>query len=352
MAPFSYLGFVRDQLFHSSTLPVAKADLTGKTAIVTGSNVGLGLESARHLASMNPAHLILAVRSVDKGEKAKADILNTTGYTGKLEVWHLDLSSFDNVRKFAERVERECNRLDILLENAGIASNAWNTTPDNWELTLQTNVLSTTLLALLLLPLLRRTVRSDPTSTPRLILVGSEVHFWAKFPEQDAERPLAALNDQSRFLGQDRYFISKLLDLIVARKIASVLRSSTFEEDKKISVYCPNPGFCFSELGREDQSWGFYLFQQAIARTTEQGSRTFVWCAAAPEAAGAGHDVFEGVGGEKSSGVFWSECKPREESDWILSEKGQAVSAKVWGEIKEVMWKEGGEKIKDVLKDF
>ncbi len=70
--------------------------LTGRVAIVTGSNVGLGFETAVHLAQLEPKVLILAVRSVDKGEKAKQSIVQRTGIDpGQVQVWELDLANFD-----------------------------------------------------------------------------------------------------------------------------------------------------------------------------------------------------------------------------------------------------------------
>ena len=98
-------------------LPIAKTDLTDRTVIVTGnffsfpnlslfsgSNVGLGLEAARHLARMSPKKLILACRSTDKGNTAVRSINEITGVAkGVVECWELDLSSFENVKAFAKR---------------------------------------------------------------------------------------------------------------------------------------------------------------------------------------------------------------------------------------------------------
>ena len=96
-------------------LPLSTTDLSGRTAIVTGtldvvidltvgSNVGLGLEAARHLARMNPKKLILACRNQEKGQRAVRYINETTG-VGKdvVETWELDLASFDSVKAFAKR---------------------------------------------------------------------------------------------------------------------------------------------------------------------------------------------------------------------------------------------------------
>ncbi len=266
MAPFSMMDFLKSQLI--TGLPVIKKDLSGQIVIVTGANVGLGLETAKHLATMNPARLIIACRNLDKGEAAVLDIKATPGSTQAVEVWKLDLCSFQSVKEFQKRIYSDLERLDILIENAGIATNKWDMTQDGYEMTLQTNVLSTTLLALLSLPKMRETVRKFATR-PRLVIVGSEVHFWAQFPEQSEAKAIAALNDKAKFVPGDRYFVSKLLDLFVTREIVEHLKVSGHPEDKSIDVNCANPGLCHSELSRHDDGWRLYLMKLMLARSTE-----------------------------------------------------------------------------------
>lgn len=116
-------------------LPLTSLDLTGRTVVVTGSNVGLGLEATKHFYDMNPSRLILAVRSVEKGEAAKNAILkagkNSKGT--KVDVWRLDLNSFESTKAFAKKANDELDRLDVFLANAGISTRQWTTTKDGWE---------------------------------------------------------------------------------------------------------------------------------------------------------------------------------------------------------------------------
>jgi len=123
-------------------LPDVALDLTGRTVIVTGSNVGLGLEAAKRFYAMNPARLILAVRSTSKGETAREAILETgkehaahrnTRDEARIDVWPLDLADFASVQRFAKRCETELERIDILLENAAVISPEWSMTKDGWE---------------------------------------------------------------------------------------------------------------------------------------------------------------------------------------------------------------------------
>jgi retinol dehydrogenase 12 len=124
------------------TLPDTVVDLRGRTVIVTGSNGGLGLEAAKRFYAMNPARLILAVRTISKGEDAKKTILEAGKKEGphgtvngetSIEVWALDLSNFESVRRFAKQCENELERIDILLENAALQIGNWSVTNDGWE---------------------------------------------------------------------------------------------------------------------------------------------------------------------------------------------------------------------------
>ena len=188
-----FLYFLRSQLF--PFLPYPKDDLTGQTIIVTGANVGLGLEAARHFTRLRAAKVILGVRSLDKGEKARQSIEESTQRRGAVEVWQLDLSSFESVKQFAARVDK-LDRLDAIVENAGVATRTYTRTEDN-ESTITTNVVSTFLLALLVLPKLRETAIKFNV-TPRLSVVTSAVHEWTDLPERKNTGIFETLNDKER----------------------------------------------------------------------------------------------------------------------------------------------------------
>ena len=169
----SYLPkFLYSQFFVTPQVPTT--DCTGKTVIITGANVGLGKEAARHFTRLNVKKLIIACRSIEKGEAAKADIEASTGRKGVIEVWQLDLSSYESVKDFAKRAQG-LERIDTLLENAGVATNNFYEVAGN-ESTITVNVVSTFLLALLLLPKLQETSKKFNIK-PTLTIVSSEVHF-------------------------------------------------------------------------------------------------------------------------------------------------------------------------------
>lgn len=321
MAPFSMPKFLSGQLF--TRLHIEKRDLSGQTIIVTGANIGLGKETARHLADMKPARLILAVRNTQKGQDAADDIKATSGCLN-VEVWELDLGNFSSVKAFAKRVNSDLQRLDVLIENAGIATDKWEQTSDGYESTLQVNVIATTMLALLCMPKLRETVRNFRKEV-RLVLVGSEVHFWAQFVEQDAAKPIAELNKKEIFAPQDRYFVSKLLDMLVTREFGERLNSSAHPEDKSILVNCPNPGLCHSSLSRNDAGYSLYIMKLLLARSTEYGARNFVFAALADQT---------------NQGEYVTDCSFAEPSDYVISPKGKQTQKTVWSELQEILRKE------------
>lgn len=319
MAPKTMPSFLYSQLF--ARLQLVEHDLSGQTVIVTGANVGLGKEAARHLAGMSPSRLILAVRNLAKGKEAADDVITTTG-NKNVEVWQLDLSSFASVKAFAQKVHSDLTRLDILIENAGIAAGEWRRTDDGHESTLQVNGISTALLALLILPKMRETVKTFQTKA-RIVIVGSEVHYWAKTVEMQSASPITQLNKEEAFVPDDRYRVSKLLSLFIARALGESLTNSSVAEDQSITVNCVNPGLCHSELAR-DAGWFLYIMKLLLARTTEYGARNLVWAA-----------LFE----QDVQGEYISDCAIHEPSDFAISSAGQDAQKNVWKDFESIFAK-------------
>lgn len=198
-------AFLYQQLFVTPTLDPSLS-FAGQTVIVTGANAGLGFSAAQQIAQRGASKLILAVRTLSKGETAAAQIRDSlsTSLSGKgpgIEVWPLDLSRYQSVKDFAARAN-DLERLDVLLENAGVTNDDFRLEEDD-EATVTTNVVSTVLLALLLLPKLRETA-SKFGVLPHLTMVSSETAFWAKFDERKAENIFEKLSDPKSNMS-DRY---------------------------------------------------------------------------------------------------------------------------------------------------
>jgi NAD(P)-dependent dehydrogenase (short-subunit alcohol dehydrogenase family) len=151
---------------------------SGKTYIVTGSNNGLGLETARHLVGSSASKVILAVRNTVAGETAKADIERTTGRRGVAEVWHLDLASYASVRKFASKAAEELDRIDGLIENAGVHLDNW-TLAENMETSMTVNVVNTMFLGMLMMPQMIKSADSYGIK-PRTVFLVSGLGFTAQ----------------------------------------------------------------------------------------------------------------------------------------------------------------------------
>lgn len=138
-------------------------DLTGKVVIITGANSGLGLESTKALAAKG-ATVVMACRNLNKAAKAKAEVLQTVP-KAKLDVMQLDNASLASVREFAAAFKTNYDRLDILLNNAGVMAIPYSLTEDGFEMQLGVNHLAHFALTGLLLDVLLKTPNSRVHST-------------------------------------------------------------------------------------------------------------------------------------------------------------------------------------------
>ncbi|KAF2026136.1 retinol dehydrogenase 12 [Setomelanomma holmii] len=309
------LRFFYSQLF--VTPPALTGSYTGQTVIVTGSNVGLGLEAARTFTRLGADTVILAVRSLSKGEAAKRDIEATTGRKDVVRVMQLDMASYQSVLDFAAEASKSLPRIDIAILNAGVARGDFESMEKD-EGTITVNVVSTFLLAFALIPKLRETA-TKYNIRPTLTITCSEVHEYAKFDEKRAPEgqifPRLAqqhVNGKHIDMGE-RYQTSKLLEVLAAREFCDLYPASNFP----ITVNYVNPGLCQSELSR-DSGWGLWFLKLFLARTTEVGSRTL---------------VIAGSSGVGSHGEYQSDGKITPPSEWVRSEEGAKVQKRVWDEL-------------------
>ena len=231
------ISFLRNQLF--GKLPEPTASFQGRTVIVTGSNVGLGLEASRSFVRLGASRVILACRNLSKGRAAAKDICRTTGCSpDTVDVWELDMGSYASVQAFAAKVNVELPRLDALIANAGINSHAFNLVEDN-EAMVTINVVSLFLLGFLLHPRLRETAAKYNTEC-HFTITSSDLHEIARFEEHKAPsgQIFATLNSKKKFSGMDRYPTSKLLEILMVRQIATL--SSI--DSSGVVVNCVSPG--------------------------------------------------------------------------------------------------------------
>ena len=253
-----------------------KVSFEGKTIVVTGANTGLGFEAAVKFVAKGASKVILGVRNAAKGENAAKEIERRTGRKGITEVWQVDMDKYESVKSFAERVQ-ELKSIDIAVLNAGVYQVKYETSQYGWEQSLQVNTLSTSLLALLLLPKLKsQRANLPPGEKPVLEIVGSSRYIVAPItPEQDTSQSLLdAFNHQSDFAGDRQYKISKLFIHYATKEISKLAG-----DDVIVTAVCP--GACKSDLPRGYMTSPIMKFVIAFVyfllfRTTEEGARSLV----------------------------------------------------------------------------
>jgi len=336
---YSYFDFVRDQ--RKGAPKIETADLTGRTVLIVGANVGIGFEAAKHFARMKAGRLILGCRNEAKGQAAISAIEKVTGYT-KAELWLIDNSDFSSVTAFVEKFEKDGGRLDILVLNAAILAHTYEATPDKWELSLQVNYLAPALLSLLLLPHLLKSAQ-DASATPRLIFVSSDVHYWTEISSEAQECPnlLEKIGSQeycTPSVMSYRYSTTKLLGLFFVRAFNMHISPST-----PLVVNAANPQYCYSEFRRSLTSVVKVLdwfMEKALALTAEEGSRQLVYAA---------------VGGKedesKMRGAYITTNSTKEVSDFVLSEEGGRVQNRIWGETIDIL-SQISPKVKDIVDEY
>ncbi|KAM0719196.1 hypothetical protein Q7P37_005101 [Cladosporium fusiforme] len=313
-----FLDLLYSQIF--VTIPEQKTSFAGQTIIVTGSNTGLGLEAARHLVRLNASKVILAVRTISKGEAAAANIIKSCNVpSSRVEVWQLDMSNKDSIVAFAQRT-KTLDRLDAAILNAGVC-NFKRQEIDGTEIHLAVNVIGSMLLQLLLLPIMQESA-SRTSLQGRMTLVGSDMMYMAdpaelKNPNGDI---FPRLN--SGALPENHYYrVSKLLVFYATRRVAAL---NPLSEKSNVIVTVQTPGACKSDLFREETSGFAKLMMQIgialLARSTEVGARTLV------------HAVSSGLPAE-AHGRFLMDCQVQKNKYTVADDNQVSVEvARKWNE--------------------
>ncbi|KAJ4304833.1 hypothetical protein N0V90_000361 [Kalmusia sp. IMI 367209] len=233
--------------------------LFGKTLLITGSNSGIGLACAKILPTLGLSHLIMAVRSIDKGEAAAAPIRRAYPDC-KIELWQIDMLSYSSIQAFAERC-KTLPRLDIAILNAGLGSGPTSriNSSTGHEETFQVNFLSTALLSILLLPILGAPSYARSPIPGRLTIVGSGTAFFSSFDNRK-EDPLIPS-----------------FDIPFSGHTAAV-------NDTEVIINTVEPGLTSgTSLHRDFTGAGKYLMagmKKATAKTPEQAAWTYIDAAA------------------------------------------------------------------------
>ena len=265
--------FFHNQFRAKPQWPAPETSLLDATAIVSGSNTGLGYEAARQLLGLKLSRLIMAVRSLERGEAAAAR-LRRQYPDASIKVWQLDMSAYDSIQAFAARVSSQLSHIDIVILNAGVIGLTFKKTKStgHGEL-LQVNYLSTMLLAILILPTLK--AKGPPDGRPaRLTVVSAALTLVAKFAERDSVPLLAAFDDPKMFDHQETYNSSKLLAHMFLWNLVDYVSADD------VIVNLADPAWCKgTELTRDvtgGTKVGVKIFGALTGRSPVVGASCFV----------------------------------------------------------------------------
>ncbi|KAL8990447.1 MAG: hypothetical protein Q9177_000897 [Variospora cf. flavescens] len=343
-------------LLHSKLNPPSNptTSFSNRIILVTGANSGLGLEAAQKFISLGAKTVFLACRSISKGEVARSEICARTVCTkDRMKVMELDISSWGSIREFMRRLREEVGDrgLDVALLNAGIVQSSHQMSDEGWEQTLQVNVLGSTLLGILLLPLLFSTTPSTASSgagarkKKNLTFVSSGNYQFANLPPQALSSPslLRYFNQKENFAGpEEQYIVSKLFLMYAANELAATVeeesqidesrsemggrrskeKEKTEMEKNQVVINSVNPGATATNLTRNITGVILrivaYVYLNLLARTAEQGSRSLVSACAL---------------GRESQGQLWQDDVSVERSPIVESDEGKKLQKRVWKEI-------------------
>lgn len=190
LSDFVHTQFILD-------IPKPSASFASQTVIITGANGGLGKEIAKHVIRLGASKVIFGCRSLSRGKEAKLEVESLLNCSRDLiQVWQLDLESPPSIKNFIDQANT-LPRLDTFISNAGIGNVGFNIVYDT-ERTLAVNVIGTFLLALQLIPKLKKTA-SEFETTPHMTIVTSALYDVAKYPEQHGGDIFSWFKDESNF---------------------------------------------------------------------------------------------------------------------------------------------------------
>jgi len=265
-----------------------------KICIVTGSNSGMGKETALALADMGNT-VVMAVRNRERGEKALAEVVNRTG-NASTALMICDLASVSSIRQFAKEFADSYGRLDVLINNAGaFFFGKRQTTGDGFERTLAVNYLGPFLLTHELLPLLKSNAPS------RVINLTSGLYKSGELDFDD-------LQSEKSYDAMKAYRKAKLMVIMFTYELARRLQSTG------VTVNVVQPGFVATNLGRNSgsrlQSLLFGMVRP-FQISAKKGAETTVYLASSPEVEGVTGKCFSKLKEVSTTPISYDEEKQR-----------------------------------------
>lgn len=242
------------------------ASMQGKRVLITGANSGIGKMAAIALAQQG-AEIVMGCRNLSSAEAAKGEIQQQAP-GAEVHVMALDLASLQSIHQFAEQCNKQFDRLDVLINNAGLASIERQETQDGFELTMGTNHLGPFLLTHLLLPLLQKAEHA------RIINVASHSHYSGKIDFDD-------FHSKHNYRVMKVYGASKLANVLFTQELAERLR------DQGITVNALHPGMVATNIWPDDKLWqraASWVAKQFMI-SEKKGAETTVYLASSDKVA-------------------------------------------------------------------
>ncbi|XP_008394756.1 retinol dehydrogenase 12, like [Poecilia reticulata] len=269
--------------------------LDGQTAVITGANTGIGKETAIDLAKRG-ARVILACRDMEKAQTALTEVIKSSGNDNVI-CMKLDLSDSKSIREFANNVQQNEQKLNLLINNAGVMVCPYGKTADGFEMQIGVNHFGHFLLTYLLMDLIKR------SAPARIVNVSSMAHSWGSINLED-------INSEKSYNKNKAYAQSKLANVLFTRSLAKRL------EGTGVTTYSLHPGVVQTDLWRHLSATERFFMKIAkpFTKDSVEGAQTTIYCAVEPSL-------------EKESGGYYSGCAAAKCS---AAGKDDELAQKLW----------------------
>jgi retinol dehydrogenase 14 len=248
-------------------------DMGGKTVLITGGTSGIGKAAAVALAAMG-ANVVIVGRNLERGEAAIEEI-RARSHNESVELMLADLSVQSEVRGLTQEFQEHHDRIDVLVNNAGLVQSKRTESPDGIETTLAINHLAPFLLTNLLLE------RLEQSAPSRVITVSSEAQRWGNMDFEDMQA-------RRKYRGFPVYGMTKLANIMFTFELAERL------DGTGVAATCLHPGSVGTNFGQNNRGPMALFFRtfKPFMRSPEQGADTLVWLASSPEVDGVSGKYF------------------------------------------------------------
>ncbi|XP_076014161.1 retinol dehydrogenase 12, like [Genypterus blacodes] len=271
------------------------ARLDGKTVLITGANTGIGKETAIDLAKRG-SRIIMACRDMEKAQTALKEVIELSG-NENIVCMKLDLSDTKSIKEFAEAINKGEEKLNILINNAGVMACPYGKTVDGFETQIGVNHFGHFLLAHLLIDLIKR------SAPARIVTVSSMAHSWGSINLED-------INSEKGYNTRTAYAQSKLANVLFTHSLAKRLQGTG------VTAYSLHPGVVQTDLWRHLNGFQQFMMKMVspFTKNSAQGAQTTIYCAVEPTL-------------EKESGGYYSDCAP---ASCSAAGKDDKVAEKLW----------------------